>query len=232
MTDANVVLGRIDPEKFFGGRMRLDVGAARRALRRISRNVEEVARGIVTVANAAMERAIRKITVERGIDPSDYQLVAFGGAGPLHACALAESLRMKGVVVPPYPGSFSAVGMLFADRVEERWRTVLTDRVRPRKGRLFDMRYRGQSYEIRCRNVREFHRLHREWYGFARPDAPVEVVNVGERRVKRMRKPCLRGRKANSVRGPSVLSEKDSTIWIPKGWKGRVRNDGSLFLTR
>ncbi|MHC4607188.1 MAG: hydantoinase/oxoprolinase family protein, partial [Planctomycetota bacterium] len=237
VTDANVLLGRIDAAKFFGGRMKLDVAAARRAVGRIAKKLgctlRKAAAGIVAVANANMERAIRRITVERGIDPSDFWLVAFGGAGPMHACALAEALRMKGVLVPPWPGLFSALGMVYADRIEERWRTVLTRRIQPRPGRLFDMRYVGQPYEIRCRTVAEFHRLHRERYGFARRGEPVEAVNVGTRKVTPVRKPKLRGgRKSARLRGPAVFTENDATTYVPKGWKAATRKDGSLRITR
>lgn len=115
VTDANLILGRIDPERFAGGQ-RLDTDAARGAVQRIANRVGldtiEMAEGICAVANAKMAQAIRTITVSRGIEPRDYSLVAFGGAGPMHGVFLAQELGIREVVIPRYPGAFSAWGML------------------------------------------------------------------------------------------------------------------------
>src|SRR4029077_14931828 len=89
------------------------------------RNVEEFAQGILSVSNAVIERAIRLISIERGHDPRDYTLIAFGGAGGLHACDLADSLEMRGVLLPVFPGALSALGILRADVVQDFSRTVL-----------------------------------------------------------------------------------------------------------
>ncbi len=131
VTDAQLVLGRISPEGFLGGEFRLDAGRARRALEQVlraaaagPRSVEEFAQGIVDVANAVMEKAIRVISVERGYDPRDYALVAFGGAGGLHACELAAALRLPRVLVPRLPGGLSALGILRADVVRDYVRTI------------------------------------------------------------------------------------------------------------
>jgi len=119
VTDANLVLGRLRAERFLGGDMPLDVSRAEKAIAPIAQQlgmvIPAVALGIVRVANAAMERALRTISVERGIDPRDFTLVAFGGAGPLHAAYLADGLDMQRVLVPRYPGVLSALGMLVAD---------------------------------------------------------------------------------------------------------------------
>lgn len=119
VTDANLILGRLPYDHFLGGRMLLDVERARAALLplayQLGCNVEEAALGVIRVANAAMERAIRTISVERGEDPRSCTLVAFGGAGPLHAAALAEDLAIPRVLVPRYPGVLSALGMIAAD---------------------------------------------------------------------------------------------------------------------
>ncbi|WP_299035135.1 hydantoinase/oxoprolinase family protein [uncultured Pseudokineococcus sp.] len=116
VTDANLVLGRVDPSWFAGGQMHLDVEAARTAVATVAEplglGVEAMAEGICDVANAKMAQAIRTITVARGIEPRAFSLVAFGGAGPMHAVFLAQELGIREVVVPRFPGAFSAWGML------------------------------------------------------------------------------------------------------------------------
>ena len=181
VTDANVVLGRLIPDAFLGGGMRLDRDAALESVReiaeRLDSTVQEAALGIVRVANANMEAAIRVISVERGHDPRLFTLVAFGGAGPLHACELASALRIPRVLVPSTPGVLSALGMLAADVLKDYVQTVMVaaeqaeGRVEPvfaeleqrgredlrREGiaeaqtsieRYLDLRYVGQSYEL------------------------------------------------------------------------------------
>ena len=127
VTDAHVALGRIHPQLFFGGRMKLDVRAARRAVGRISRDIESAARAILDVTGANLERAVRAVSVERGRDPARFVLIPFGGAGPLHGCDLAERLGMNRVLVPTMPGLLSALGMTLADEVEERSASALCD---------------------------------------------------------------------------------------------------------
>src|SRR5207248_5348239 len=111
-----LVLGRIDPKTFAGGRMTLDTEAAREAVailgEELGLGVLELAEGIVSVINAKMAQAIRTLTVEQGIEPRDFALVAFGGAGPMHAAFLAYELEIPEVIVPRFPGAFSAWGML------------------------------------------------------------------------------------------------------------------------
>lgn len=127
VTDAHVVLGHIAPEQFLGGEFQLDAQRAREWMERARgpmRSVEQFAQGIVDVANATMEKAIRVISVERGHDPRDYALVAFGGAGGLHACDLASALGMPAVLVPKFPGGLSALGILRADVVKDFSQTV------------------------------------------------------------------------------------------------------------
>ncbi|MBI3976912.1 MAG: hydantoinase/oxoprolinase family protein [Chloroflexi bacterium] len=182
ITDANLVLGRLNPDFFLGGEITLDVGAARRAVeniaRRVGLDVVETALGIVEIANAAMVRAIRVISVQRGYDPRDFALVAFGGAGPLHAGALAAEMRIPRVVVQPRPGLASALGLLVTDlkheysvtRIERTDRTEVADLEQllvelERQGRAtleregvapsavqfarrLEMRYVGQSYQL------------------------------------------------------------------------------------
>jgi N-methylhydantoinase A/oxoprolinase/acetone carboxylase beta subunit len=150
-----------------------------------------------------MERALRAVSVERGVDPGGLALVAFGGAGPLHACALAEALGMPAVIVPARAGVLSAVGLLTAPRRRDLVRSWPTpqdhacltealgalgkaaaglvgpaggDAAPPTVETAVDCRYRGQSHELTVASVGEFHDEHRRRNGYARPDEPVEVV--------------------------------------------------------
>jgi N-methylhydantoinase A len=181
VTDANVVLGRLSADDFLGGGMTLDVEAARKAVstvaERLGSSPEDAALGIARVTNANMEAAIRVISVEKGHDPRGFTLVAFGGAGPLHACELAASMRIPRVLVPATPGVLSAYGMLAADLRKDYVQTIMlgqdddTGQIDPvfddltRQGHqeilaegvaeerievesYLDMRYRGQSYEL------------------------------------------------------------------------------------
>jgi N-methylhydantoinase A len=182
VTDANLVLGRLDADHFLGGRMSLDLERTlvhmQDLARRLSLPLEAAAWGIIQVANSNMERAIRTISVERGHDPRRFTLVAYGGAGPLHACELAQGLHIPRVVIPPHPGVLSALGMILADVVKDYSQTIMlpADGVdtgtlerlfQPIYGRArsellaeglrdgdirlmpaLDMRYVGQSYEL------------------------------------------------------------------------------------
>jgi N-methylhydantoinase A len=129
VTDAHVVLGRIPPEHFLGGRMPLHSNRALEAVRRIAAPFGDdphlAAAAVLRVANANMERALRIVSVERGHDPRDFTLVAFGGAGPLHACELAASLRIPRVIIPLYPGVLSALGMATAPIVKDLTASLL-----------------------------------------------------------------------------------------------------------
>ncbi|UCC51326.1 MAG: hydantoinase/oxoprolinase family protein [Anaerolineaceae bacterium] len=129
-TDANLILGRLDAANFLGGEKYLDLRAAKSALAKLARamgsgSITETAWGVVQVANANMERAIRRISVERGFDPRRFTLVAFGGAGPLHACELARNLQIPRVLVPTIPGVLSALGMLAAAPTNDFSQTVM-----------------------------------------------------------------------------------------------------------
>lgn len=119
VTDANIVLGRLDPDHFLGGSMLLDRALALQAIRELAAqldlDVEATAEGVLTILNANMANAIRSRTVQKGIDPRDFSLVAFGGAGPLHGAEVAAQLGIPEMIVPPYPGITSAVGLLTTD---------------------------------------------------------------------------------------------------------------------
>jgi N-methylhydantoinase A len=183
ITDAQLVLGRLDPARFLGGEMALDVSAAEAVIDALAEELglsrEETAEGILTLANANMAQTIRSITVERGRDPRDFTLVAFGGAGPLHAAELAAMLNVPEVLIPPHPGITSATGLLTSDLRYDLMRTVfmvqgqvdtqvintkfeqlaeeLIERLvrdgAPRDEvkveRFLDCRYVGQGYELR-----------------------------------------------------------------------------------
>lgn len=130
ITDANLVLGRLDADHFLGGAMHLDASAARAAITArcaepLGMSVEDAARGIIAIANARMVGALRLISIERGHDPRDFCLVGFGGAGPIHALALADELSVPVVLIPPNPGVASAWGLLLSDIKHDARRTVL-----------------------------------------------------------------------------------------------------------
>jgi N-methylhydantoinase A len=131
VTDANLLLGRLQPTRFLGGDFTLDLDRTRSVTREWLKRqgspltLEEFAAGMIRVVNATMEKAIRVVSIERGRDPRDYALVAFGGAGGLHACALAEALSIPHVIVPALPGALSALGILVSDVVKDYSRTVL-----------------------------------------------------------------------------------------------------------
>jgi N-methylhydantoinase A len=136
VTDANLLLGRLPADQFLGGDFQLDLPRTQKLVARwlkeqgSSLSLEDFAAGVVRVVNANMEKAIRVVSIERGYDPRQFSLVAFGGAGAMHACELAQALRIPRVVVPAYPGALSALGILISDVVKDQSRTVLL-RVQP-----------------------------------------------------------------------------------------------------
>jgi N-methylhydantoinase A len=132
ITDANVVLGRLDPDNFLGGTMKLDPEAARRGIeervaRPLNLDVIAAAQAIVDISINKMSLAVREVSVAKGYDPRDFALVASGGAGPLHVCAIARELYIPTVIVPLFPSHFSALGMLLADERHDFTRTVYSD---------------------------------------------------------------------------------------------------------
>ena len=176
VTDANLVLGRLDADTFLGGSVALDRPRTEQMLREQKgplATVEDFAAGILRVIETQMEKAIRVISVEQGHDPRQFTLVAFGGGGPLHACSLARALSIRRVMIPAMPGALSAVGMLFADTVRDYSRTIMltgdaintldpiyaaleeaghaeftAEGLRGVPQRSIDLRYRGQGYEL------------------------------------------------------------------------------------
>jgi N-methylhydantoinase A len=131
VTDANLLLGRLPADQFLGGNFQLDLLRTQKIVTQWLRennsrlSLEDFAAGVVRVVNANMEKAIRVVSIERGHDPRQFSLVAFGGAGAMHACDLAHALRIPRVIVPAYPGALSALGILISDVVKDHSRTVL-----------------------------------------------------------------------------------------------------------
>jgi N-methylhydantoinase A len=184
VTDANLIMGRLRPDRFLGGEFTLDVERARRITSewlkklRSRLTLEQFSAGVVRVVNANMERALRVVSIERGYDPREFALVAFGGAGGLHACELAETLAIPTVIIPARPGALSAFGILVSDVVKDYSRSLLWRfagglpqaklqkefrkleasaqkefRAERWRGALqyersLDLRYRGQGYEL------------------------------------------------------------------------------------
>jgi N-methylhydantoinase A len=206
VTDANLVLGRLDPAGELAGGVRLDAAAAERAVGGLAEalglSLEACAEGIVRVADAEMTRALRVMTVERGVDPRRFALLAFGGAGGLHATAIAEALGIPRIVVPRASGVLSALGLAVAPRRVDARRSALlagaeltdaaiatvVDEIAPGAGSgaerrvTLELRYAGQSFELAVPwegDVREaFAARHEERYGYRDPDGEVELVTV------------------------------------------------------
>jgi N-methylhydantoinase A len=255
VTDANVVLGRIPVDSFLGGQLPLERARAEAAIGELGSALgldpETTALGIVRVVNASMQRAIRRVSVERGFDPRRFVLVAFGGAGPLHAAELAEELEIARVLVPRFPGVQSAIGMAAADEIRDFSRTVkvelaagadpgmlsglwkpLEERAAALDGarlsRTADVRYVGQSYELEVAadDLSElpaaFAAAHERLYGFAEPVRRMELVNV-RLRARRARAPRIGG--ADGV-GPSdtrTIPIRFSDGWLDTAQIGRGR---------
>ena len=155
VTDANLILGRLRPQQFLGGRMSLDQERSTRLMETLAKemgtSIEEASLGILRVVNANMERAIRVISLERGYDPRRFTLMAFGGAGAMHSCELARELGIPRILVPPYPGILSALGVAIADIVKDYSRTVMLQGHEVNRERLdegFALLYRRAEEEM------------------------------------------------------------------------------------
>jgi N-methylhydantoinase A len=248
ITDAHLLLGRIDPASFLSGELGTEVEDVERAVERdvadeLGVSVREAAQGILDVANANMERALRVVSVERGYDPREFGLVAFGGAGPLHAPKLAAELDIPRVVVPRTAGVLSALGLLISDILYDHstsrvrrltdvdpadLRATLEEFVAEGREQLraegldademqfepsLDLRYVGQSFELSVPvspdvdgdtldDVTDrFHEKHRQRYGHAYPEEPIELVTIRLRARGLVETPDLR---PEADRGESV----------------------------
>jgi N-methylhydantoinase A len=227
VTDANLVLGRL-PATLAGGVV-LDRGAAERALD----GVEPSA--VVDVVNAEMLRALRVVSVERGHDPASFALVAFGGAGALHGCELADELGSSTVLVPEAAGVLSALGLVASDERRDHVRSylcALRDAGElPRKGEA-DLRYRGQSFELTLPLSDDlgdaFHRAHEERYGFADRGRTVELVAVRTADVRPAPAIELPSGERQVATGPVRIDLAGATLWIPPGWVGV--GDGAMWI--
>jgi N-methylhydantoinase A len=230
VTDANLLLGRL-PGELPGGLV-LDRDAAVAALDGIDPG------DVVDVVNAEIVRALRVVSVERGHDPREFALVAYGGAGPLHACVLAEELGMEAVLVPAAAGVLSALRLAAGD---ER-RDHVVSHVRPlgEVGDLptegeADLRHRGQSFELTVPLggdlAERFHRAHEERYGYADRGREIELVAVRTAQVVPGPEFELQSGEPQRLSGPALVELDGSTLWIPPGWAG-ARDGPSWVVTR
>ncbi len=253
VTDANLILGRIDPERFLSGRMTLDVARAETRMQQFARRCGvgaiELAEAIVSAANANMERAIRRVSIERGHDPREFALVAFGGAGPLHACELAERLEIGTVLAPREAGVLSAYGMLTADFVREYSHSALERDPGAVLGELeskarvnlaaegfeqaqlersVDLRYAGQSFEINVPWAErgDFDAAHERLYGYSHQGREVETVAV------RLRATGLTSAGQPIEASDVGDSQTFSTLHVPPGWSAIEDRHGNHVVRK
>jgi N-methylhydantoinase A len=228
ITDANIISGKINPDYLLGGRMKIYSDLAFRVMnekiaRKVKLDTHAVAEGVLRIANNSMAKAISIVSVERGRDPRDFSMIAFGGAGPLHACDLAEEMSIKEIVVPEHPGLFSAFGLLAVDMTREFSLPVMSTNLNPdekleelrKKAKseleeenlsdfsfqdFLDLRYKGESYELTLPYERgmdarkKFEAKHKLIYGYVSED-PVELVNVRVRATVAIQKISMREEK-------------------------------------
>jgi N-methylhydantoinase A/oxoprolinase/acetone carboxylase beta subunit len=294
VTDANLLLGYLDPRSPLAGGVELDRQAAEQAVENLAGELGldtlEAAAGIVRVAGTEMARAVRVMTVERGVDPRELALLAFGGAGALHAAAIATELDMTEVLVPTASGVLSAVGLIAAERRRDLVESVLlsgdgltaetvaevVERLAAR-GRdelqepgaeiraEYDLRYAGQAFELtipggRRPDPRElrarFDEAHEERYGYADPDAALELVTVrvaaaleaaelpaterAEAEEKGSREALFHGERHDArivkgtpaeLAGPAIVELPESTVVVPPGWTASAV-EGGLRMER
>jgi N-methylhydantoinase A len=232
VTDANLLLGRVPPR--LAGGLELDRAAAERAFEGLD------PAEALEVVNAEMLRALRLVSVERGHDPRELALVAFGGAGPLHACALAEELGTETVLVPAAAGVLSALGLAVADERRDAVRSYVCPLEvageLPAEGEA-ELRYRGQSFELAVplqpRLAEAFHRAHEARYGYADRERPIELVAVRTAEVRPGPPLELPPAPPLEARGPKLVELDGATCWIPPGWVGvRDGTSSTLRLTK
>jgi N-methylhydantoinase A len=262
VTDANVMLGRV--EQLAGG-VTLDRDAAARAIQALAAELDldpaATAEGVIRVANAEMVRALRVVTVERGVDPRRYALLAFGGAGPLHAAAIADELGIKTVLCPRTSGVLAALGLVVSQRRRDVQRTVmltgheppveaieailaeLGERARQALGErdadlepTYELRYRGQAFELPIRaephTLREaFEAAHEERYGYHELDGELELVTIRVTATVPGAELELARFEQHDVTD-RVISLPESTVYVPEGWSARVDEHGTVCLSR
>lgn len=234
VTDAHVVLGRIAGDQLAGGTLHLNPEAAERAVAKLAeqlgQSVLATAAAIIRIANSNMERAIRTVSVERGEDPREFPLIAFGGCGGLHAGELARELGIKTVIVPAQAGALSALGMLMADRTRDysvgalgasEFDThflKLEDQARrdlpgATIERLADIRYAGQSYELTLPSGADFHAEHQRIYGYSDRVRPTQIVTLRVRAILKTQKPAI----AITHKTNAILTSR--RVWLSGSWR-------------
>jgi N-methylhydantoinase A len=231
VTDANLLLGRL-PEELPGGLV-LDRDAAEAALDGID------PAAVLEVVNAEMLRALRVVSVERGQDPGEFALVAYGGAGPLHACALAEELEIATVLVPAAAGVLSALGLAAGDerrdRVVSHVRPLREVADLPQEGTA-DLRYAGQSFELAVPLgpdlAERFHLAHEQRYGYADRGREIELVAVRTAEVVPGPDLSFLVTDCYLAEGPALVELEGATCWVPEGWRGETNDSGTLVLSR
>ena len=254
VTDANLLLGRIPEGTSLSG-ITPDLDAASRAVGELASNldmaVEECAAGMIAIANAEMVRAVRVMTVERGLDPTDFALLAFGGAGPLHATEMADELGIARVLLPADGGVLSAFGLAGADVRRDEARTVLAtlselsaaDLDRFREGAdevVWELRYSGQSFELEVLHEGTdpaglglaFEEEHERRFGFRAPEAEIQLVTIRRRQVTAGAVVRPSGAPEVSAEGPVALDLGVATAWIGSGWTVRPMGEGILEVLR
>jgi N-methylhydantoinase A len=259
VTDADVVLGWLDREALLGGALAIDFAAAENAIREqvadpLGLGVTEAAAAIVEIVNSNMAEALRIVSVERGHDAREFALIAFGGAGPVHAAALAAELQIPEIIVPPVSGAFSALGLVASDLKRDYSRTLYADLrvldparvagalaemeatasewpaagdIPPDRRALLcaaDLRYRRQACELTVpmaqgavtresldRLAAAFHDKHRQTYGHANPEEPVQLVNLRLTAIGRLRSLTL-------AQPPAAAPARCGTreVWFPE----------------
>lgn len=254
VTDANLFLGRLDPDRPLAGEIRLDPETAGTAIAGLATELgitdEDCAVGIIRVADAEMVRALRVMTVQRGLDPRRFTLLAFGGAGPLHATGIAAALGIGQILVPVDGGVFSALGLAAADRRRDEVRTVMLAEESITTSALsglagdagtvsWDLRYRGQSFELTVSDLsadpdhlRElFEEAHERQYGYRDPDAAIELVTVRRRYLQPGPDPVLADPVHEPVEGPASIDLQQATVYLPNGWRLASEGHGLLRIS-
>lgn len=255
VTDANLLLGNLERGSELAGGVSLDFEAAERVISRLASELGleplECAAGIIRVADAEMVRALRVMTVGRGLDPRHFSLLAFGGAGPLHAAGIADELGIETVLVPRFGGVFSALGLAAADSRRDRVRTVMLDESEITREKLeeltadcdeagWDVRYVGQSFELTVKGLitdpaelrNEFDELHEQRYGYRDEGSPMQLVTV--RQTSRVRGPQagFGHFDGSATEGPATIALEETTILVPEGWVAEPAPAGLIKLSR
>jgi N-methylhydantoinase A len=253
VTDANIVVGKLNQKKILGGRMEVYLDKANKALdenicAKSNLTRDEAANGIITVVNSNMIRAIRSVSVEKGYDVREFSLMAFGGAGPLHACEVAEELGINEVIIPPSPGTLCSLGLLLADTKFDLSRTNI----------LIGEEKNIDEFNIQFENMVEQGKELRS-YGYSNEKAVVQFVSYRVSAIGKIDKPDMKpeelcedfkapeaieirrvlfqGKKEHIdtpvynrtdfvsgqlIAGPCIVEQMDTTIVVPQNWEIHV----------